>query len=170
MPLPIFDATTITSFDSTLPPAGTAPAAGTASYGPSHNLDAQTFQVGSPNNPPTITTNGPGNTVAFDFGTFDAAPPSAPVFVDVLFTVQVLDIPFADGLFLTNQAQSSFGTTGGVLSSNTEIAQIVVNEPEMVLSKGVVATDNPAATFDAATGSVTFNPPGVCQSVHRHTE
>ncbi|MEQ8661916.1 MAG: hypothetical protein RLW62_13960, partial [Gammaproteobacteria bacterium] len=160
LPLPVFDATDVTSFLATLPPPGGVPAAGTAQYGPDHNLNAQTFLTGAPNDPPGIITDAQNNTVVFDFGTFDAAPPAGTVVVDVLFTVTLLDKPFGDGLFLTNQAVSQFGDTAGAIVSNTEIVQIALNQPALTLSKGVVASDNPAAVFDAAVGPVTFNAPG----------
>ena len=160
LPLPVFDATALTTFDNTFPPPGGVPPSGTAVYGPDHNLNAQTFLGGAPNDPPTITTNANSNTIAFTFGTFDAAPPTSTVVVDVLFTVTLLDKPFGDGLFLINQSVSQFGNTGGTTVSNTEIVQIVLNEPALTLTKGAVASDNPNAMFDVAVGPVTFNAPG----------
>lgn len=162
LPLPVFDATSIgaASFDNTFPPGGGTPLAGTAAYGPDHNLNAQAFLTGAPNDPPTIVTDATANTIAFQFGTFDASPPTSTVVIDVLFTVALLDKPFGDGLFLTNQSVSSFGNTGGTTVSNTEIVQIVLNQPELNLSKGVVASDSGSASFDVATGPVTFNGPG----------
>lgn len=166
LPLPVFDAASVAAFINTFPPAAGTPPAGQAMFGPDHNLNDQTFSSGdTPNNPgnnfvPNIATDALTNTIEFDFGTFDADPPTGPVVIDVLFTVALLDKPFGDGLFLTNQSVSTFGNTSGSTVSNTEIDQIVLNQPDLTLNKGVVESTNPDALFDAAVGPVDFNEPG----------
>lgn len=175
LPLPVFSVQDVAAlgmlntltFDNTFTAGNgggaAAPGVGVAKYGPEHTLHEDETAAWSFNgvdpDPPTIVSDGPSNRLDFQFGTFDSTP-SGPVTVDILFTVKLLDKPFGDGLFLTNQAVSSFGDTGGNTVSNTEIVQIVLNQPELTLTKGVVATDNPAGVFDAAVGPVAFNAPG----------
>ena len=170
LPLPVFNLTTapLTSFDALLPLAvgytTAAPAVGAAKFGPGHTLNDRVFTSGGPNTPPTLTLPADGsNSIVFNFGTFDAppqAPADPPVVLDILFTVQVTDQPFADGLLLTNQVQAQFGTTGTTVVSNTAIVEIELNEPTLTLHKGVVSTDAAGAVFaPTAIGPVTFAAP-----------
>ena len=139
LPLPILTATTVTANTFAAAPSGTVPVAGSASFGPDHTLHNATLvrdNGGAFNGIPTITTNGTNNTVQFDFGTFDDnGAASGPQVIDVLFTVAANDEPFGNGLFLTNQALVGIGSTNGSTDAITEIVQIEVEEPELVLKK-----------------------------------
>lgn len=169
LPLPVFNLATsgVFTFEATLPSApgysAVAPAVAFAKFGPTHTLNDQTFSGASPNTPPLITTPGDGsNSIKFDFGTFDAAPPGGPIFVDILFTVQNTDLPFADGLLLTNQLQASYGTTGENTVSSTAIVQTELTEPTLNLTKGVVSsTASGAVISPSGVGPVTFAAPDV---------
>ncbi len=169
LPLPVFNLATTGAFtfDATLPSApgynAAAPAAAFAKFGPTHTLNDQTFSTASPNTPPIVTIAGDGsNSIKFDFGTFDAVPPTAPILVDILFTVQTTDLPFADGLLLTNQLQASYGTTGQNTVNSTAIVEIELTEPTLSLTKGVVSTTASGALFSpAGVGPVTFTAPNV---------
>ena len=172
LPLPVFNLATTGAFtfDATLPSAvgynALAPAVAVAKFGPLHTLNDQTFSTTSPNTPPLITIAGDGsNSIKFDFGTFDAAPPSAPIRVDILFTVQTTDLPFADGLLLTNQLQASYGTTGQNTVSSTAIVQIELTEPTLSLTKGVVSATASGAVFSpSGVGPVAFTAPNVASN------
>lgn len=92
LPLPIFVAGEVTSFD---PTGGVAsPAAGTAKFGP-----ADTFLLA-----PTLTTNAAANRIDFTYPAFNS-PLNATTEIDLLFTVTVTTDPFADQLLLTNLGQ-----------------------------------------------------------------
>lgn len=153
LPLPVFDATSINpAFDPTV--SASAPAAGTAKYGPSDTQYVVT------NITPDITTTVSSNTVAFGFRDFDDALDRSTV-VDVLFTVTVSANPFVDGLFLTNQVRASEGTTNAGSQVDDSIVMIELGEPELAVQKGVVTTNGAGGTFAPATvGPVTFTAPG----------
>ena len=102
VPLPVFSATEVTSLSNTV--CGT-PAAGAACLGP-----ADTYHLLSGAVTPAMTTNAANNTVKFTYGNFDD-PTNPTSVVDILFTVTIEGDPFADGLYLTNQARSTEGTT-----------------------------------------------------------
>ena len=169
LPLPVFNLATTGAFtfDATLPSApaysAAAPVVAGAKFGPTHTLNNQTFSTSSPNTPPIITVPADGsNSIKFNFGTFDAAPPAAPILVDILFTVQTTDLPFADGLLLTNQLQASYGTTGQNTVSSTAIVQVELTEPTLNLTKGVVSTTASGAVFSpSGVGPVAFTAPNV---------
>ncbi|MCL4207221.1 MAG: isopeptide-forming domain-containing fimbrial protein [Pirellulaceae bacterium] len=151
-PLPIFDATTVMApFDATV--SATAPPTGTAKFGPSDTFFALSGIV------PTITTNGTANSIEFGYGDYSASPPQATT-ADILFTMTVSDDPFADGLFLTNQVRAITNNTGQEAVADDAIVQIVLAQPVLSVTKGVVATDNPAGVFSPLTvGPVTFTAP-----------
>lgn len=152
LPLPIFVATEVAAFDTTIDAA--APPAGWAKFGP---LETSFPVHGST---PGITTSGPGNSLRFDIGTFDD-PADRSTVVDLLFTVTVQNDPFADGLFLTNQARSHEGSTNAGDQTSDQIVQVILQEPYLQISKGAVAGDNTNALYDpATTGPTPFTAPG----------
>ena len=125
--------------------------------------------INSGNNPGNATLNAGANSLTWDFGTF-ADPQDRSSVTDILFTVEATNKPFGDGLLLTNQGQQSeTNQQGTTITSSPGIAQIVVAEPELTITKGVVSTNNANGEFtqNSATGSlpplpagVTFEPPG----------
>jgi uncharacterized repeat protein (TIGR01451 family)/fimbrial isopeptide formation D2 family protein len=141
LPLPVFLATEVSTFTSTVD--ATAPAAGAAKYGP-----ADTFNAYSGTDP-TLSTDGAANSVLFDYGSYDSTGNSSTV-IDLLFTVTVNDEPFADGLYLTNQARVHEGSTNGGDETADAIVQIVLREPYLSVRKGACGTDNPDEVFDPA--------------------
>ncbi len=152
LPLPVFDATTITVFTTTV--SAGAPPSGMAKYGPSDTAFAVTGIT------PVITTTASSNTVAFGFGNYDD-PSDRSTVVDVLFTVTVSDDPFVDGLFLTNQVRASEGTTNAGSQVDDSIVMIELGEPVLSVQKGVIATNGTGAAFSLVpTGPVTFTVPG----------
>ena len=115
-----------------------------------------------------VTTDDVGNTVLFDFafgdplGSFDDPSAGGPYEIEIVFSLSATDQPFSDGLFLTNQALTSFGTTGNETQVSTEIVMVELTQPDLQLTKGVVASNANAEAFTtpvAPTG-VTFNAPG----------
>lgn len=161
LPLPILDASTITTGNFTSFLTGTnVPAVGEITYGPdSQEFFAEYFtQAGLT---PTLI-QGPGNSFSVDFGSFAAGTPM-PSTIDLLFTVEFADLPFDDGLFLSNLIVSQHESTDGSISIDGDLAQIISSTPELNLNKGVVSTDTgqPPAEFDPnPVGPVTFTDPG----------
>ena len=153
LPLPVFSATEVSGpFNNTI--CG-LPAAGTACLGPDdtyHLLPAALV--------PTIMLDGTANSIEFDYGDYDVVGGSSSV-VDILFTVTVEGDPFADGLYLTNQARAHEGSTNNGDVVDDSIVQIQLTEPVLEIGKGVIATDNTAGVFVPATvGPVGFSAPG----------
>lgn len=152
LPLPVFLATEVTAFDPTV--SASAPPAGVAKFGPLET----SFAVHGIT--PTITTSGAENSVRFDIGTFDD-PADRSTVVDLLFTVTVQNDPFADGLYLTNQARSHEGSTNAGDQTSDQIVQIILQEPYLQVSKGVVASDNTNELYTpTTTGPTAFSAPG----------
>ncbi len=152
LPLPIFAAASVTTFDPTSGAA--APPVGSAKYGPSDTFHAL---AGAPG--PTLTTHATANSVEFSYGDYAALPPTASV-ADLLFTVRVSSDPFADGLLLTNQARSQTRNAAGSLQTADAIVQLTLNQPVLAIAKGVVATTSPSGAFAPLTpGPVAFTNP-----------
>lgn len=95
---------------------------------------------------PALTQSNPTNSIKFNYGTFFATN-NQPRKIDLVFTATVTNRPFADGLFLTNEAQECENNTFGVRFCQTAIAQVKLREPHLQIMKGVVATDNPNGVF-----------------------
>jgi uncharacterized repeat protein (TIGR01451 family) len=156
LPLPIFDVADPDANGTAGPPMSFSaaacgiPAPGQACLGPTNTLTVS----------PTFTSNIPTNSVTFNYGTFND-PTNTPRKIDLLFTLTATNDPFADGLFLTNEAQECEDNTFGVKFCQVAIAQVQIAEPDVRILKGVVASDNPNAIFSpAAPPSGTFTPPG----------
>lgn len=154
LPLPVLDATEVTTFTDTI--SGSPPPAGNAHFGPLDTFRTLSGLV------PVLTTDATGNWLEFNYGTF-ANPANSSAVVDLLFTVTVNPAPFADGLYLTNQARASEQNTFVEASTADAIVQFQLTEPviEWANIKGAVASSNPLATFSPPTvGPVSFSPPG----------
>ena len=152
LPLPIFDATTLTTFDSTV--SASSPPQGTLKPGPNDTFHARTFLS------PSITTSATSNSFTITYASFDD-PASLPSTLDLLVTFVVSSDPFADELLLTNQVRAHQLTTNAPDLVIDNLVQVVLTEPILGITKGVVATDNSAATFTPATvGPVGFSAPG----------
>ena len=86
------------------------------------------------------------NRVSFIYAEHDDTT-AQETWIDILFTVTVSDEPFADGLFLTNQVRGTEDGTPLVPSSSDAIIQIVLDEPVLEITKGIVQSDNDADIF-----------------------
>jgi LPXTG-site transpeptidase (sortase) family protein len=131
------------SFDPTVSAA--SPAAGVAKFGP-----ADTFFVYSALSP-TVASSTSENRLIFTYGDFDDVQNISNV-VDLLFTVTVSDEPFADGLYLTNQAHAFEGSTNGGLVQANAIVQIILTEPVLSNTKTVFWTDSASGAFSSPVG------------------
>ena len=151
LPLPVLSASEVVSFVDTVSAA--VPVAGTAKFGP-----ADTFRAIYGATPAVSSTA--SNSVQFAYGNFDIDP-SVESNIDILFTVTASDDPFADGLFLTNQVRRTQDSTNQGSIVDDAIIQIQLAEPELDITKGIVATSNTTAVLSPATvGPVGFSAPG----------
>lgn len=160
LPLPIFDASTVLTFVNSVQTTG-VPAVGQITYGPNAQAFFDLYSTGG-GLTPTLAQSMTSNSFSLDFGTFAAAAPEMTT-IDLLFTVQVEDVPFADGLFLSNLVETVEGSTNSGASTDVDLIQVQTQSPELNLKKGVVSTDTaspPAEFTPGTTGPVPFTPPG----------
>ncbi|CAN5758103.1 hypothetical protein BH11VER1_BH11VER1_25340 [soil metagenome] len=92
----------------------------------------------------SATSNSNTNSFIISVGTFDLDGAAASLLsnrlIDVYFTLAATDQPMADGLFLTNQQQTSYNDTGTVSAVGEAIAQVKIKEPVVDIQKGIVAS------------------------------
>jgi len=81
------------------------------------------------------------NTVRISFG--DIVSNGGTLAVDISATIT--DEPFADDLFLTNLLTASYENSNAEVINQTQAAAITVGAPELIITKGVFATDNASA-------------------------
>lgn len=96
----------------------------------------------SPGPVPTPTPSTADNSLTFHYPPANN-PNNVPCVIDILLTVKVTGDPYADGLLFTNEAseceQNSFNET----ICQTAIAPMVLTEPRLRITKGVVAACQP---------------------------
>ncbi len=146
LPLPVLVATGLSHTAGVC----TTPAVGEWCFGPAdafHTLPAAPT--------PTVAADSVGNSITWSYGTYDD-PLNQPTTIELLFTLQISDSPFRDGLFLTNQVQATYNNSFGVQQTTPAIVQIELTEPNLRILKGAVDSDSPNETY---TG--TRNPTGV---------
>ncbi|HXF86438.1 MAG TPA: isopeptide-forming domain-containing fimbrial protein [Anaerolineales bacterium] len=134
---------------------GTVPAPGRAKFGPADTFRSYSGIV------PTLSTSFVNNSLTFTYGDYDN-PANESRTIDLLFTLTVAKEPFADQLFLTNEAHANEGSTQLTSSSADVLLQFILTQPIMSSSKGVVWTSSPSGVFSpSSTGpaGVTFLPP-----------
>jgi len=152
LPLPIFASSEVATFTATV--SATVPDAGYAHFGPTDTFYNAVGIV------PTLTTNVAENSVTFDYGNAHD-PLDQPRMVDLLFTVTVNNQPFADKLFLTNQAEAHEGSTNAGSKVVQSIIQIQLTEPVLTIRKGVISSDRPSAALSPSPAApVTIYPTG----------
>ncbi len=154
LPLPVFDASEITTFDDGDPDI---PIAGHWDLHPD-----DTYSDAFPLEPITLQTNVANgeNRVSFIYDEHDDTT-AQETWIDILFTVTVSDDPFVDGLYLTNQVRGTEDGTPLVPSNTDAIIQIVLDEPVLEITKGIVQSDNDADVYNGnAAVSVYFTEPG----------
>ncbi len=134
------------------------PPAGTAQFGPDDTYMGISGLV------PAVTIELASNSLRFAYPAFDD-PLNRSSAIEILFTVTATDAPYADGLFLINHARVHEGSTNSGEAIADAVAQIILNEPNLRVTKGVVASSNAARVFAPSTaGPVTFNAPGTAGS------
>ena len=152
LPLPVLTAGEVTTFSNTI--CG-VPGAGISCLGPTDSYHLLPGAV-----TPTLSTTLAGNNILWTYGDYDA-PNNPSSQIDLLFTVTVNNQPFADGLFLTNQAHVEENSTNSGSQDANAIVQILLQEPMLNLRKGAVYSDKTTGVFSPSTvGPVTFNVSG----------
>lgn len=101
---------------------------------------------------PSLTANTGANGLSFNLGSREDAN-NNPTRVVIRFTVEVNDDPFADGLYLTAQAQASENNTPGESTTHQDIIQIQLNEPHLEIRHGVVSRTEGGVIDSGTTGA-----------------
>ena len=165
LPLPIFAAASNYDYSGFYTGVDNVPAPGEYGFGPLTNavdFPAGFFNTtGSSLNSASVVVDAAANSVTWDFDAFDQMN-SAGAVIDLLFTTSTANVPFDDGLSLTNQAQVSYDNTNNPQEPLAALINIEPLAPVLGLSKGVVAVDAASSgTFTpAAVGPVIFNDAG----------
>ena len=167
LPLPVFDIDDPNQDDSSSydwdgnqvtlsDPSTDVPDSGEFAYGPDHTSDLASLD-------PTVSTDTTSNFINFDFGTRTDDDNFGET-IDILFTLTVSDDPFADGLFLTHLATQQAKNTPQQASTEAALVQLELTEPDLEITKGVVATDaNTTGTLaptDVGGGDITWKAAG----------
>ncbi len=155
LPLPVLRAISGMTFADVVSAA--TPGANQVKWGPDASYDSS----GDPTTLPSISYDSASNELTFDFG--DAVAPGNPAStIDLLFTVVVADEEFGDGLLLTNQVTSTETNSFGKEFQDNAIVQFVLGEPELNITKGVIADTNSAANLTRTAGpdGISFTAPG----------
>ncbi|TKB05876.1 SdrD B-like domain-containing protein [Desulforhopalus sp. IMCC35007] len=111
---------------------------------------ASTYDTGSFEG---LTVDPGQNSLTFSWSNYHDEFDTSSV-VEVVFTVAVSNDPFPDGFYLTNQVTAYESGTELENSETNAIDQIVLNEPVLQITKGVINTDNSAGTYDGNVGTV----------------
>lgn len=147
LPLPIFNVAAGMTFNNTACTGVPAiPATGNACLGPTDTVHSLVSS-----GTPVFASDPTTNSFSFNYGNFND-PTNQVNYIDLLFTTTVTNVPFVDGLFLTNDTVECEGTTFSAASDicQRSIAQVKVREPKLSITKGVVATDNSKGVFKPA--------------------
>ena len=158
LPLPVFDVTdpaqdgSVSGFTFAGGPVSYTP--GTVQLGPNDTFTDNTGVTPGINQDPTL------NSVTASYGDYDLGSQGTST-VELLIHTTTADDPFAPRLFLTNQAEVSFGTTQENTDSADAIVQIEYTAPDMRISKGAVSAPGASPVFSPATvGPATLAPAG----------
>jgi fimbrial isopeptide formation D2 family protein/uncharacterized repeat protein (TIGR01451 family) len=126
-------------------------------------VDSDPVTLGNQWKPTTVDTSGPANSLTIDLGTFDSLADRAYQ-LEILITATVLNNPFADGLYLTNQATWEYNNTFNQGASADGIVQVELLAPKLSITKGVIATDSNQGAFSTGLAEslidLVVNPPG----------
>ena len=150
LPIPVFVASEVTTFNPIV--SATAPAAGTAHFGPGDTFNALSGIT------PSITIDAPNNTVTFGYGSYDDTA-NTSTDIDILFTVTTTTQPFADSLLLVNQLVANERNSFNVTAQAVAISAFEILQPYLRVRKGVVGSDNPGSQITPAV-PIPFAPPG----------
>ncbi len=156
LPLPVFSAGEVITLNNTH--STLAPTAGQAHFHVNDTFSGATGLSGIVPGLSTVTVGGE-NRVEFTYGDFDDTGNSSTT-IDILFSVTVGDEPFADGLFLTNQVRQEEGSSFNTNKVDDAINQIILSEPVLNITKGVIATDNAGGSFTGAVAPTSVTSPG----------
>lgn len=107
--------------------------------------------------PVSITVDADRNRLVLDWGDLSSPAPGVPLILAVEISLPVVAEPFAPGLQHTNFARFTSTNAANSNSSSVTHTTIQVGAPKLVMSKGVLTSDQPAATYSPVQIPVTAN-------------
>ena len=138
LPLPVHKLQSLTWGESNAKPSN-----GLLQLGPDDSFHAL---YGSLSN---INLDAKNNRLALSYKDFDSVANESTV-VDLLLTVAIEDSPFADGMWLTNVANATIGSSNNGSFSQNAFTSIQYTRPVLSIVKGVASSDNPNAVLSPA--------------------
>lgn len=147
LPLPVFSASQFNGFSGDL--IGTIPWVWWWTYWPTDTLHTLTWLYLFPwtgSVIPVFSSNVSENTLSLSYPPFNDYENRASV-IDILFTVEVTPEPFADNFNITNMVTVWHKTTNSSVTSLWDLVQIVLRQPNLLLTKWVVDTTDVSASL-----------------------
>ncbi|MDY6786371.1 MAG: FG-GAP-like repeat-containing protein, partial [Cyanobacteriota bacterium] len=162
LPFPVFNVSDL-DIGMVLGPGG-IPALNKISYGSMDSL--HTLLNGTIS--PTLSVDNQNNSLKIDYGTFDdsTTPTAGPVTIDLLYTLEVDDLPIQNSLLLANIVYQREGSTNRGSRQFYKRATLQLAQPELKITKGVVATSEANAVFSeffpvvGSPQNINFSDPG----------
>lgn len=148
LPLPVHSVASLRWVD-----AESKPTAGSVKLGPKDTFHASTGVT------PTLELDTSNNRVSLRYGDVDSEKNQTTV-IDLLLTVAIEDKPFADGMWLTQLANATYGSSNNGSASQNALTSIQYTRPVLSIVKGIASTDNTKARLTPA-GSPDANVSGV---------
>jgi hypothetical protein len=148
LPLPVHSVASVRWVD-----AASKLTAGSLQLGPNDTFHASTGVT------PKLELDPSNNRVSLRYGDVDSEKNQTTV-IDLLLTVAIEDKPFADGMWLTQLANATFGSSNNGSASQNALTSIQYTRPVLSIVKGVTSSDNPRARLTPA-GSPDANISGV---------
>ena len=138
---------------------------GSTQFSAGDGLTAGTYKLVAGTNPVTaaaiqgVATSATDNSVTFSLGSNTDTQNLAGHTITIDFTVKASNTPFANGLFLTDLANSqNFDAHAVSTAINANAIQpVVLNEPELVTKTGIVSLVGDTGTVDKGTYSADPN-------------
>lgn len=118
---------------------------------------------------PALTVDQATNSITLDFGNLNDSK-NARTTIEIYITLKVKRDPFADGLFLTNEAQECEFNSYGLEVCQSAIAQMEITEPLMRIRKGILCASPSCSSWSGKKRSVRgASPDSTCSGCPRVT-
>ena len=162
LPFPVFDVGNLNTSGVSVG----SPALNQIVYGPMDTLHTFYGSLNPLFTGPNLSINGANNFLTINYGTFDdpttLGPGSnGPVTIDLLYTLKVGNQVTANNLVLNNLVYEREGSTNAGSRQFLKFAQLTLAQPDLKITKGVVATSEDKAVFSKFFPVIGNNPPRI---------
>jgi gliding motility-associated-like protein len=111
--------------------------------------------------PVSITIDASKNTLFIDWGSISGPSLGIPLVISVDISIAISSEPFADGLVHTNFARFYSSNTLLESSVDVDLTTLSVGAPELIMTKGIAATDQPNAILSPINIPINANASGI---------